>query len=467
MELRRNDPCPCGSGVKYKKCCAAAATGAAHDPLGEAAELVGRGDIPAAAALFAGAEEASRDAVAVYYRLGVALQDRGLETAGAACYRQTLALRPDYVAALNNLGVLLKNQRDFAGAEGFLQKALALRPEVAMGHYNLGVVLVELNRGTEARLCFAKTLELQPDYVEAHYNLGLLARECGELATASTYFRRAVELRPDYPRARVELAILTWLNGDFASCAAELERISTSKRRPTVDEYKSIEPFSYFLEKLLDYRRAYGDLYLGDADMPGLYAVGDSHCLALAHLPVVLRGADYRVDSRIVVGAKAWNLGRKQPNRYQLGLEKIVATIPSGAPVLALFGEIDCRLDAGIILHHRKTANNLGQAIPELVADYLTYLAQLCGTRALKLVVANVPAPLIKNAAVSEDEWRLQIQVVQEFNRALGVGCTERNLPLLDIYGASVGPDGLAHGQYHLDAVHLQPGLYQKLLGKL
>ena len=466
MELRRNDPCPCGSGRKYKKCCADAG-GPARDLVDETAELVRQGDLPAALARFAGEALSGSDAAGIYYRLALALKERGFTAESAAGYRQTLALRPDDVAALNNLGVIHQEQREFTAAEALFHRARELRPDVAIGHYNLGVVLVALDRGAEARQCFVQALALQPNYLEAHYNLGLLARERGEWAAAEAHFRSALALRPDYPRAQTELAILAWQKGDFAGCGAALAQIVASQQRPTAEEERTVGHYRKFLSRLLEYRSTRGDLYQGGDELPLLYAVGDSHCLAPAHLPVFLGEAVYRVAPRLVVGAKAWHLGRPQPNHYQNALAQIVAAIPAGAPVLASFGEIDCRLDEGIIVHHRQTGSDLAQAIPALVADYLNHLAQLCGAQGLRLLVANVPAPLNSAVAVGAAELQLQALVIREFNRVLDEGCIALNLPLLDLYGASVGPDGRASGRAHLDAVHLEPGLYQKLLGNL
>lgn len=466
MERRRNDPCPCGSGRKYKSCCAESA-GTGSDLLGQAAELVRRGDLPAAAELYAGAGPVGGDAAEAYYRLGAALNKRGLTEEGAACYRQALLLRPDYVEALNNLGVILKEREEYAEAAELLLKALQLRPEAAIGHYNVGVVLEKLNRYAEACVCFEQALMLQPDYVEAHYNLGLLAREEGEWAKARTSLRRAVELRCDYPRAQAELAILAWMKGDFVGCSSCLEQISHSRLRLSGKEQKFVEPYRNFLGQLLAYRESHGELYQGNSDLPVLYAVGDSHCLAPAHLQVAMREGTCRVEARIVVGAKAWHLGRKQFNPYKRTLAKVVAAIPPGSTALALFGEIDCRLDEGIIRHHRQTGNDLTMAIPELVGNYLAGLAQLFGAGSIRLMVANVPAPNIKSMAVSEEERRLRVFVVQEFNRELGTRCAERNLPLVDVYNASVRPDGLAQEQSHLDSFHLKPALYKRLLEEL
>ena len=276
---------------------------------------------------------------------------------------------------------------------------------------------MELNRNDEARLCFDQALVLQPGYVEAHYSLGKLAREEGDWARACTSLRQAVELRCDYPRAQTELAILTWMRGDFAGCSSGLEQVSHSRIKLVGKEQKFVEPYRNFLGKLLAYRETHADLYQSNSDLPVLYAVGESHCLAPAHLQVAMREGAYRVEARIVIGAKAWHLGRNQFNPYKRTLAKIVAAIPPGATALALFGEIDCRLDEGIIRHHRKTGNDLTQAILELVENYLVVLSQIFRGGSIRLMVANVPAPNIKSPAVSDEDRRLQAFVVQEFNR--------------------------------------------------
>jgi tetratricopeptide (TPR) repeat protein len=453
--------------------------------------------------LFAGSEAAKNDPAGAYFRLGVALKEQGLPAESGACYRQALDRRPDYVEALNNLGVLLQEQNDFVAAADHLEKARRIQPETAQFHFNLGVVLLELSRPDEARMCFEQALALKPGYVEAHYNLGvvlvdlnrpkearhcfeqalalgpdyikaesqyslgMLARDEGDRETAAACFRQVVQLRADDPRAQTELAILSWMRGDFADCVALLKQIAQSRAQLSDKEKKFVGSFREFLEKLLAYRQANSDHYRDLAGLPVLYTVGDSNSLAPAHLQVVLWGTTYRVAAKVVIGAKAWHLGRSQANRFKMAFEKIAATIPPGATVLALFGEIDCRLDEGIKEHHRKTGNDLSLAIPELVENYVACLDRVAKVGSLNLLVANVPAPIIYNAAVSEEDRRHQAYIVQEFNRAMKASCVKRNFPILDLYGATVGPDGLAHGQGHLDMFHLKPLLYKELVEKL
>ena len=160
----RNDPCPCGSGDKYKKCCLPkeegvereqlakvetrrAESAAAHRlPLGDvkaaiAAILSGAGDADedeltiasnAAADLvragkFDEAEQAARDLQARfpevhdgYDRLGMVHEARGENRQAADCYRKVIALvrehPDDYGPGFEDAFVKLVNRLDPLGA---------------------------------------------------------------------------------------------------------------------------------------------------------------------------------------------------------------------------------------------------------------------------------------------------------------------------------------------------------------
>jgi len=103
----RNDPCPCGSGRKFKRCCLQAGTLADSAP-GAWGEAV------------------------LHTHRGIALQSQGRLSEAAASYRLAVLLAPDFVEAHNNLGIALTEAGDAAGAITALSRALALResPEI-------------------------------------------------------------------------------------------------------------------------------------------------------------------------------------------------------------------------------------------------------------------------------------------------------------------------------------------------
>lgn len=246
----RNDPCPCGSGNKYKKCCAGKATvappqvpqaeigqlidlfhakryaevesraslllqrnpdfGKAWKMLGAALGVQGK---DALSALQKAAQLLPNDADA-HYNLGRAWQECGQLDGAVVCYRQALAIEPKYVVAHNNLGQVLRElgQQDAAAAS--FQRALKIKPDYAEAHYNLGNALQYLGQLPAALVSYRKALALKPYFPLAQNNMGNALKELGDFDAALACYRRALELDPGYFEAQGN--ILFALN--FSAC---------------------------------------------------------------------------------------------------------------------------------------------------------------------------------------------------------------------------------------------------------
>jgi tetratricopeptide (TPR) repeat protein len=178
----RNDPCPCGSGRKYKACCGrlAPATGRAAQCLPE-------------------------DAVA-HLNLGNALGRSGRLEEARASYAQALAIHPDFAEAHNNLGDVQLELGQLDEALGSCRRALEAKPGYAEAHQNLAKALGRLGRFDEAAASCRRALELKPDFAEAHNTLGYALARLARLDDAISSFRRAVNIRPDFVSAHTELA---------------------------------------------------------------------------------------------------------------------------------------------------------------------------------------------------------------------------------------------------------------------
>jgi hypothetical protein len=105
---RRNDPCPCGSGRRYKHCHGAAAAG----------------------------EEAAARALE--------LRQQGLFAESLKALDEAAASDPRDARVANLQGLLRMELRDFTGARESLERAIALSPDFADAHFNLGLLLLNL-----------------------------------------------------------------------------------------------------------------------------------------------------------------------------------------------------------------------------------------------------------------------------------------------------------------------------------
>jgi tetratricopeptide (TPR) repeat protein len=261
----RNDPCPCGSGKKFKKCCqdklAVTARGSAPAPA-EAKQLValfnaGRpGELERRARLLVeqypdsgfvwkalgisllmqgkdallALQKAVRllpDDPEVHNIIGNALFDLGQSEKAVASYRRALEIRPAYAEAHNNLGNALRELGQLDEAVASCRRAVEIKPGLAEAHNTLGAALHPLGQLDEAVASCRRALELKPGLAEAHNNLGGALHALGQLDEAVASYRRAVELKPGYAEAHNNLGNalrdLGQLDEAVASCRRALE----------------------------------------------------------------------------------------------------------------------------------------------------------------------------------------------------------------------------------------------------
>jgi Flp pilus assembly protein TadD len=116
----RNDPCPCGSGRKYKFCCAVAGPAARKDPAILAAPAVSAQNVIEAAA---------------------SLLRAGKYEEAIAPLLEAAALAPFNASVHSDLGLAYLYCRRPSEAVPWLTRSLALRPNFAATHYHLGTAL--------------------------------------------------------------------------------------------------------------------------------------------------------------------------------------------------------------------------------------------------------------------------------------------------------------------------------------
>jgi tetratricopeptide (TPR) repeat protein len=205
----RNDPCPCGSGKKHKKCCGRAQVAAPHTaavPPGEVDRLIAMINT----GRFAELESQARGVAAQYPEsglvwkvLGIAQSMQGKDALHAL--QKAAALLPDDPETHGNLGNALRGLGKLDAAVASYGRALELKPDFAEAHLNFANALCDLGQFQEAAAHYRRALEIKPDYPEAHNNLGLALRGlgCNEEAVASC--RRALLLKPDFAAAHNNL----------------------------------------------------------------------------------------------------------------------------------------------------------------------------------------------------------------------------------------------------------------------
>jgi Flp pilus assembly protein TadD len=205
----RNEPCPCGSGKRFKHCHGAAAPG----------------DAP----------EVAAPSLAQRLERAVALHQRGDADAALPLYREVLALEPGNPIAQHFLGVIHYQRGNLAEAVPLLESSVALRGEEPEFHNNLGLALAASDREADAISEYRAALALKADHAVAWNNLGLALQTTNEVRAAIEAFRRALALKSDFAQARWNLALALLLDGQFEEgwslYDARLELPELSKNR--------------------------------------------------------------------------------------------------------------------------------------------------------------------------------------------------------------------------------------------
>jgi predicted O-linked N-acetylglucosamine transferase (SPINDLY family) len=264
----RNDPCPCGSGRKYKHCCLGRAVSGAQTSTAPRsptpadlsqlvtlfqsrryAELESRAHLllqrfpnsgvvwkalgisfqvqgkfnDAVNALQKAAELLPNDAEA-HYNLGNILKDLKQLNEAAASYRRALKITPNIDGGHNNLGNVLRDLGQLKEAAASYRRALAINPKSAGIHNNLGNVLRELGKFDDALESCHRALAISPDFADAHYNLGNILNDLKRPDEAAASYRRALAIKPDLPEVHINLGNVLKSLGHFSDAEASYRR---------------------------------------------------------------------------------------------------------------------------------------------------------------------------------------------------------------------------------------------------
>ena len=191
----RNDPCPCGSGKRYKHC---------HGAVGSTATTTAS---PAAATARPSTEQ----------RLGTALaaHQRGDVRSAEVIYREVLDGEPAHPLAQHYLGVIEYQRGDLASALLRLEAARDAVPAEPEFHGNLGLAYAASNREAEAIAAYRAALALKADHAIAWNNLGLALQSQNNLSEAIDAFRQSIAHKADFANAHWNLSLALLLDGQF------------------------------------------------------------------------------------------------------------------------------------------------------------------------------------------------------------------------------------------------------------
>jgi protein O-GlcNAc transferase len=208
MKVGRNDPCPCGSGKKYKNCCQGKleldAPATTQIEINQLVYLFQTGRYPEMEMRARSLAERYPNSGIVWNLFGTSLAVQGKDALSAL--KKAAELLPGDPDVYNNLGNAQREAGEHSAAVQSYRHALQLKPRFAEANNNLGNALKDLGQDDAAMASYQRALKIKPDYPEAHYNLGNALKDLGELEPAMASYQRALKIKPDYPEAHFKLA---------------------------------------------------------------------------------------------------------------------------------------------------------------------------------------------------------------------------------------------------------------------
>jgi len=240
----RNEPCPCGSGLKFKKCCLGRPQ-PRHDRLETAAWHLESGDLQAAATILQGILRDQPNSADALHLAGV-VADRVGDAAGAiAQITRAITLDPRNARYHNTLGIVHGQRMRAEDAIACFRRALRLQPHFVPGLNNLAGALASVGEFDEAVRTYRRLIEVQPAAADVHINLANTLQSAGRLEEAERAYRQALTLAPLDWRASSGLLLNTLYQpsataADMLDLARRLaepqERALVGSRRPHANE---------------------------------------------------------------------------------------------------------------------------------------------------------------------------------------------------------------------------------------
>jgi predicted TPR repeat methyltransferase len=202
-KVKRNEPCPCGSGLKHKKCCEGKAT-----PQSAIDQLM-------------------------QYKLKTAsdLCNKNNLKEAEEILLEVLRDNPFNDKALNVLGMTVYKAGNIEKAIFLINKAISNNPDEPLYYYNLASILIDnklsANYHETALAYLHKAVAIDNNLAQAQYAIGVLYFRKRELEKAKPFFERALELKPKDKKSKYFLAAINGQNVDTAPTEYVAELFNT------------------------------------------------------------------------------------------------------------------------------------------------------------------------------------------------------------------------------------------------
>lgn len=229
-KVGRNDPCPCGSGKKYKACCLVKeeqqrsltplpVDESTRRRLMEAFQAYQQDRLDDASTACAAVLQRFRNQPDALHLQGLIAQRRGHLDDALALIDRALGLAPND-SMYSNRGIVLQALGRLDEAAAAYVRALELNPQSAAVYCNLGSCMQAQAKWDLAVPAFQACLRLVPRHAAALNGLGFCHLSLERLPEAESALQVAVEADPQFANARTNLGVVCWAKGKLDDAIA-------------------------------------------------------------------------------------------------------------------------------------------------------------------------------------------------------------------------------------------------------
>jgi tetratricopeptide (TPR) repeat protein len=435
-----------------------------------------------------------------YYNLGVFYNEQHLFDKAINSYKKVIELAPNFPLVYNNIAAACLKNEMYDEAINYSKASIEFFPNIADSYNNLALAYVNKKELQLAKNSFETAISLAPNIFAYKTGLGYTLIALGEYENAITMFEQAFELttRNDEEReAKLDLffhlkkseqlirianfdndnypvtyyrklyfflSIITYTRGDYSACFNYLEKSLSLPKVTNKNSLEWHEAYNEYFSLLIDYYSKNKHKYELSYD-DYLYIIGESHSLAPANTIISYKSKNYKVIAKPIPGCKIWHLISPINTIYKLNFIQLIKEIPINATLILAFGEIDCRINEGILIYYKDNADtDLNSHIKLMVQDYINYITENTKQKKLNLIIQGIPAPNIDLSIYDQKDVALFKYIVKTINYELKSASNRYNLKFLDVYSLTVNENEVSNKQYHLDTHHLYPNYLRKVL---
>jgi predicted O-linked N-acetylglucosamine transferase (SPINDLY family) len=321
----RNEPCPCGSGKKSKRCCQAkiptpSAQGTSVSSLlGSANTQLRAGHLDEAEAICRSVLLREPNRPEALHCLGLVEVERGHLESGVVMIGRATRLEPTNAAYYCNLGRVLMNLGKFTEAAIVLSKSVALDARSFEAHLNLGRALTHLGRAADAISEFEKALSVRGKDPKVLFSLGNSLLHAARSDEAISAYERAIKLQPAYADAYANLGKALGLKHRYQDAILAYKKsLEIDSGRPEVFVNLAI-----ILAESGEYKQAIEICKQGldlSPDWPELYFNLGNAFQLLGDLDAAIESYRNAIDVRGTYAEAYSNLGRAMQEKCEIEL---------------------------------------------------------------------------------------------------------------------------------------------------